>query len=113
VLTTIPPHAPLLPPQKRRSRDAASHEQQTKKKTLAQLRAEKEQRGRNFDEGSRLVYDVDDALRQYILVGKIDGFRYSQWNALLGQANRAFELVQHHADTYEYRLALHVKGNIH
>ena len=74
------------------------------KKTVAQLRAEKEQRERDFDEGSRLVCDLREAICHIAAHPTTYDDRYSQMNALLVQANRAYELLQFHPDTYEYSL---------
>jgi len=62
---------------------------QRKKKTVAQLRAEKEQRERDFDEGKRLAYDVSRALKDLHLRPATYESRHDHMNALLVQANRA------------------------
>jgi len=87
--------------------------QTKKKKTVAQWRAEKEQRQRDFCEGSRLVDEVREALNHIRVLPTSIDVCYSQFNALLGPANRALKLLQSHPDTTEYILIFSMKAEIH
>ncbi len=86
---------------------------QTKKKNVAQFRAEKEQRERDFDLGCQLADVMADGLNRIAAHPTSNDVRYTQLNALLSQADAALELLQFHADTYEYRLVLSIKAEIH
>jgi len=68
---------------------------QTTKKTVAQLRAKKEQRRVDYDTNCQLAKAVLAAYeRTGMVVGKFE-VRYDEANALLVQADRACELLQH------------------
>lgn len=59
---------------------------QAKKMTVAQLRAEKEQRERDFDEGRRLIDEVYEALNPSSMKAMTHEARHDQMNAFLVQA---------------------------
>jgi len=80
---------------------------------VAHLRAEKEQRERDFDEGSRLVSKVCKAVHHIKRFPTTYDDRYSRFNALLVQVNWVLELLQFHPDADDLRLLLAVKGEVH
>lgn len=86
---------------------------QTKKKTLAQFRLEKERRERDFDLGCQLANDVINTLNAFTDYGATYDVRDDALNALLAQADRAVSLLQNRPDTGQYRLILGVKGDTH
>jgi len=71
--------------------------QPMKKMTLAQVRAEKERRVQELMEGYRLSQDVA-AIHCSEPRGSTAKERYDRLKALLPQASRACELLQHHSD---------------
>ena len=85
-----------------------------RKKTLAKLRAEKEQRRGDLVLGCQLIQYVCDGLNYTkALQANDDRHSHSKMKNLLGQANRACELLQFHQDTDEYHLLLAVKADVH
>lgn len=87
------------------SSPSMSSHQPPKKKTVAQLRAEKEQCKHDFLEDVQLVAQVAAA-------GHIESIKnvrdphYDELNALLPQANQTCQLLQHQSDPVEYAPAL-------
>jgi len=85
------------------------------RKTLAQMRAEKDQRQRERDmvEGCRLGLEVNVAF------GKIDrtdydiDLEYETLNELLDKANRSCELLQSKPEAEVYRHVLHIKAELY
>lgn len=81
--------------------------QTQRKKTLAQLRAEKEQRERDLELGWQLASEVTNANYERInswggdSVG--DPAYYEELKTLLAKANRACELLRHDPDRRAYR----------
>lgn len=87
--------------------------QPKKKRTVAQLRADKEQRERDFDEGWQLVQDVrgeERALQS--TYGDVEA-RQDRLHALLPQADRSYELLQHHPEAFVKVQPLLNKANFH
>jgi hypothetical protein len=92
----------------------SSHQQaKTKKKTLAQLRADKEQRNNDLQLGVQLSVDVANALNCYEAEGSSIEERYDAMNALLVEANRACELLQYSPDTYFRAFSCNLKARVH
>ena len=67
---------------------------------MAQLRAEKEQRERDFDEGFQLVEDLTYEAHDFKGTIVDVEARQDRLQALVPQADRAFELLQHHPAAY-------------
>jgi tetratricopeptide (TPR) repeat protein len=89
---------------------------QKKKKTLAQLRTENEQRREGFIEGIGLLEVVNDGIR--MIEEMVDGDeRDHELSKLLLEANRACELIQHYpraGGRYDpYIHSLTYKADIH
>jgi len=68
--------------------------QLTKKKTLAQLRAEKEQRQQDEREGLKLAVDVQAAVQRLSAGASSNGPIGEELEALLGQAIHACQLLK-------------------
>lgn len=85
-----------------------------KRKTLAQLRAEKEQRAADCALGRQLAQEVVD---RGLRIGKELALsapdRYAEWNASLSQAKRACDLLRHGPDTEAYLHTTRCQGKIH
>ena len=82
-----------------------------RKKTVAQLRAEKEQHEHEVDLGCRLTYDVLKAVSQNKF--PLEGTREEHFNPLLVQADRACELLQDKVENSAHAITLHLKAVIH
>jgi len=78
----------------RRSASHDSHQQAKTKKTVAQLRAEKEVWHRQLILGAQLVDDLDVRFNRYDLGGYFPEERYYDMSEFLKEANRASELLQ-------------------
>lgn len=87
----------------------------TKKVTLAQLRADKEERERGLMEGIQLVENVSAAYNrmQSLMCSISTELRYGRLNELLIQAKRACELLQNHPQADAYIHILRIKAAIH
>lgn len=89
-----------------------------RKKTLAQLRAEKEERQQNIELGRQLAKDMAVAFYRRLLGDRpAEGDdKPDQLSAMLGQANRACELLEcfinADADT-DRRRTLQIKARLH
>jgi len=87
---------------------------QTKKKTLAQLRAEKEQRRQDFEAGCLIVDEVGEEYFQRFQRG---GFSAESFHdlakELLVKAKRACQLVEYDPDSSFYRQILLEIGRLH
>ena len=92
---------------------AMSSHQTTTKKTLAQLRAEKEQREHGVQVGMQLAIDVAVACFDLESNGSARHEFYDRLNALLTQSTRACELLVHHPDPYANARPLFVKARLH
>jgi len=97
----------------------SSHQEaKTKKRTVAQVRAQKEQRLQEYERGKQLAEDVARVLDRYdneasSLEERVD--TTSTINALLAKAIRAGELLQYQpfADTFPRILSFNLKARIH
>lgn len=91
---------------------------QTKKKTLAQLRAEKEQSVQNLNLGREILQGVIAGLHRVNhmrLPGSDGELIYNEQSKLLVEANRAVELLQQHTYAHEdpYIRSLYMKAALH
>ena len=85
------------------------------KKTLAQVRAEKEERNHELRLG---IQHSTNLLKAYDLLGfqskrLLGQVHFGEWNALMSQVNRAYEILKNHPDHQSYWHVLLVKGRIH
>jgi len=87
---------------------------QPKRKTIAQLRAEKEQRDKDFIYGVDLATEML-AARSRIKEGLVEDaeVHYEEVKALLVQANRALDHLKHHTDNQFYRATFQTKADLH
>jgi hypothetical protein len=85
----------------------------TKKKTMAQFRAEKEQRAQDLELGVQLVEDVAKVLGHYEKETSSLKERLDAMTAFLDKANRAGELLQYHPNTYLRTLTCNLKARVH
>lgn len=69
---------------------------QTRKKTVAQLRADNEQRQKDEYIGVRLANDLQAVMKHLASVGIATDIQYEKCTGLVGQANRVCELLQPH-----------------
>lgn len=88
---------------------------QPKKKTVAQLRAEKEKRKQDVIDGLQLFDTAVAAFRDLVPHGSSapSSFEYDERNAILLQANRACEPLHCQTDSHNYRSLLHIKAQMH
>ena len=84
-----------------------------RKKTLAQMRAENEQRERDGVEGARLAVDVIMAFAGIDKKGYNTDLDYETLNGLLAKANRSCELLQSKPEAEVYRVVFHMKAHIY
>lgn len=84
---------------------------QPKKKTLAQMRAEKEHLQENLMNGCKLAEDMVEAFLRWRSKGC--AAREEKMNEFLDQANRAVQLLQRHTGVHAYRYTLYWKARIH
>lgn len=96
----VPP-LPTRHTEERHPSPPMSSHQTTKKKTLAQSRAEKEQRLQDLKLGSELAAQVAAAADRIEAIRVVADPRYDELHALLPQANKASELLRHHSDPIE------------
>lgn len=103
------PSVPLPPSRPDRPAATMSSHAPKKKKTVAQVRAEKEQHEQNVALGRELLRDVSAGINQ-IDKAKIPGDEALE---LLGKANRACALLQNHATFGLYAWALQLRASVH
>lgn len=96
-----------------------SSQQPAKKKTIAQLRAEKKQFVQDLIPrqilGFQLADEVESSFRSYMEVACLPGARNNDLNLLVDKADRALQLLgeRRNANTDIYRSLLQTKGSIH
>lgn len=84
------------------------------KRSIAQLRAEKEARLRKIEEGMRLREVVGQAINRYETSGFADpSTRRLQVTAILQDAARACSLLEGHPSFFERAVAHQYKGGLH
>ena len=94
-----------------------SSQEPAKKKTIAQLRAEKKQFVQDLISrqilGHQLADEVEESVRSHMKIACLPGARDNELNLLLGKADRALQLLLERPDTYVCRSLLQTKGSIH
>lgn len=86
---------------------------QTKKKTLAQLRAEKKQRLEEANLGCLLAEELQVDFEASEQQKRANEARYDRLGPFLIRTNRASQLLQYHPNTVPYARILYLKGQIH